>query len=451
LTKKDHVTFKNFNPKKNKKKKVIIWSIIIIIVAVLIYFSGTIISNLKKMFGDDSSIISLIKKSDNTKLKGEEEGRVNFLLLGMAGGYHDGGILTDTIIVLSLNTKTNKAAMLSIPRDLYIQIPQDGYTKINAVFSIGESKNTENIQNLKSSQEEKISETSGADLAKETVSSIIGIPIHYYMRMDFEGFKKIVDTLGGVDVYVKEDLYDPYYPTEDYKYQIFQITKGVHHLDGATALMYVRSRETTSDFDRSKRQQQVLASIKDKAEKLSILNIGKITELSKILGDSIKTDLTIAETKHLLELLKKVDMNNIINKVLDNSSDSPLEDGNINGAYVLLPKLGMNNYSAIQAIAKTIFGNENATEDSQIAVYNGSGVSGMAKNAADELSDLGYSIYSIDTYTTVLSRTTIVDLSNGKYPKTIEALKDKYQAIENSSLTISSQADIILIIGKDQI
>lgn len=424
------------------KKKLTFWVIIAILILLLAWFLISIIGNIFNIFADkDSNIFSLFKK-DNIQLEGESEGRVNFLLLGMAGGAHQGASLTDTIIVMSLDTKNNKVAFLSIPRDFYIKIPDNGYTKINATWSIGESEADSSSVDAKNQ--------SGADLTKKTISHLIDLPIHYFVKIDFQGFEKIVDKFGGVDINVEDDLYDPYYPTEDYKYQVFQVDAGWHHFDGAMALKYVRSRKTTSDFDRAKRQQQVLVALKDKAEKLSMFDVKKIYDLSKIVGDSMKTDLSVSEIKRMMELGKNIDTNNIANKVLDNSENGVLEDDTINGMYVLKPKLGVDEYSAIQYIAQNIFEigaieNETAT----IEIQNGTNQTGVAYRVSTELKNLGYNITATNTYDGTTQKSLIYDNAVGKKPETFKALKNKFSATTIKNLTKTSKADIILIIGED--
>jgi LCP family protein required for cell wall assembly len=228
-------------------------------------------------------------KVDLTKLKGEGDGRINVLLLGIGGAGHDGPNLSDTIMVMSIDPVTKNAAMLSIPRDLYVKLPAVAkygtqYSKINAANVYG-----------------------GPQYAAKIVSGIIGVPIHYYILADFSGFRQAVDAVGGVDINVAKSLYDPLYPcdSENGKYCAVNIKAGLQHMNGAVALRYSRSRETTSDFDRAARQQQVIAAVRTKALQLSTLtNPVKLASLVDALGSHVKTDLQRVRSPKWLQLLR---------------------------------------------------------------------------------------------------------------------------------------------------
>ncbi len=185
---------------------------------------------------------ALVGSLDPTKLKGEGDGRINILVLGIGGVGHEAPTLSDTMLVLSIDPQTKDTAMLSIPRDLYVKIPATGkyatqYSKINAANAYG-----------------------GPELAAKVVSSVIGVPIHYYILVDFSGFRQAVDAVGGVDVTVGKAIYDPEYPCDNEKggYCPFSVAAGPQHMNGTVALRYARSRKSTSDFDRAARQQQII-------------------------------------------------------------------------------------------------------------------------------------------------------------------------------------------------
>src|SRR3990167_298678 len=294
--------------KRNPWKKGIKWAIFGIIVAILgvgIWIGITANRAIKKITADSggSSLFSFLGDFNSSDIKGQSDGRTNILLLGMGGKNHPGGLLSDTMIVVSINYADKKVGMISIPRDLWVPIPGFSHAKINQAYSDGENN--------------KKTTGGGGVLASRTVENVLGIPIHYYVSLDFEAFKKMVDTVGGIDVYVEKAINDPYYPAADMiRYDPFSISAGEHHLDGATALKYARSRETTSDFDRSRRQMQVMMAVREKVTTLGILaNPQKITELINILGDHIRTNMQVSEIKALWEVGKTLDTVNIINKV----------------------------------------------------------------------------------------------------------------------------------------
>lgn len=227
-------------------------------------------------------------------------GHTNILLLGTGGGDHDGADLTDTIIVASIDQKTNKITMLSIPRDLYVENKKTGGTRINNLYQIGKNE-------IGSSE-------IGMQMLKDEIEKVTNIPIHYYVKVEFKGFEQIVNHLDGIDVNLPEGIYDPQYPRgESIGYETFSLSAGQQHLDGETALKYARSRKTTSDFDRSKRQQLILFAIKEKAEQLGIFqDTGKLKSLYGDLQDMIDTDLSLREMITLAETASHIQKDSIV-------------------------------------------------------------------------------------------------------------------------------------------
>lgn len=264
--------------------------------------------------------------SSDKKIKGEEEGRINILLLGMGGEGHDGAYLTDTIILASIKPG-EKISMLSIPRDLVVPIPDYGWRKINNANAFKEFREP----------------GSGGEFTSQIISQTFGVPINYYVRIDFDGFKKIIDDLGGIGIYVEKSFTDYSYPTFDFKYQTVSFEKGWQIMDGETALKFVRSRHGTngesSDFARSKRQQKVLLALKEKILSLgTLINPQKIYKIISNYKENVKTNFEIWEAIRLAKLVKDAKSQEIIHKVLDDSPDSPLYATNIGGAYVLEPR-----------------------------------------------------------------------------------------------------------------
>ncbi len=330
-----------------------------------------------------NNLLSLIKANNSSTLLGQNDGRTNILLLGMGGGNHPGANLSDTMEVLSIDWKTNQLAMISVPRDLEVQIPGHGYDKINAANADG-----------------------GGELSSKVVSQILGIPIHYYITLNFSGFVSIIDSVGGIDINVPQAIYDPMYPAYDNgPYTLFKLSAGEHHLTGAVALQYARSRETTSDFDRAKRQQMIMEALKTKFLSLNFLtNPVKVTSLLNTLGNNLRMTLSVNESYALWTEIKGIDTNGMITKVLDDSADNVLTDQSNSLGYVLIPKKGLNDYSDLQTVAQNIFTvttNINPT----ITVINGSGKAGQATIEANILkTSYGYSRVTVkDTIKTAFS------------------------------------------------
>jgi len=350
--------------KKNNTKIIwtgFIWRVLLLtllfIIGYSIFFFVNLNKNINKSIALDKSSAQNNSTGQNKKieslltqpLKGEKNNRINILLLGLDGGSRKSGTyLTDTIALVSINPKTYRSAILSIPRDLYVQIPHSNYhTKINALYTYG----------LKNKQ---LSPGESVDLIRSAVEEITGEKIPYYVIIDFAGFKKIIKILNGIEIEVPQDIKDTRYPGPNYSYETFEIKKGWHHLDAETALKYARVRHTQGgDFGRAKRQQQIIAAVKKKALSLKILaNPLKTGELLKTLGEHLKTNITKPEIFTLLKLAKNINIHQTTTKVLDAwSKDSLLKSTHIplGGvyAYVLIPKI--KSYAEIQNLSKNIF------------------------------------------------------------------------------------------------
>lgn len=412
----------------------------ILVLGIILWLSVDAFAALNKIItknnGSAAPFLSFLGDIKPDQLKGEGDSRINVLFLGIGGAGHPGGQLTDSIEILSIDPKNKTMAMLSIPRDLRVQIPGNGYGKINEVYSMGENN--------------KAKYTSGPDLTKKTISEMLDLPIHYYARMDFNGFIKFIDAIGGVDVDVAKAIYDPYYPDEQVKgYEPFNLSAGNHHLDGKLALKYARSRETTSDFDRSRRQQQLFVAVREKALSAGVLtNPKKIADIFSTLGEHVRTDLQISEMERLFTLLKDIDTSKINSKVLDSGADSPLTSIS-DGGYYLVPKTG--NYRELQAIAHELFSDTYLTEENaKIEVDNGSDKKGVANDVANMLKSYGYTVTNIDTYKSTIPKTKIIDYSDGKKPFTVQFLKNRFTAlVETQPKPNGSNIDVMLIIGQD--
>lgn len=380
-----------------------------------------------------------------SSLKGEGEGRVNILLLGVGDDGHAGAELSDSMMVVSLDPKTNDVAMLSIPRDMYVKIPGFGYDRINAAHADGE-------------QQKK---GGGPELAKKTVSQTLDIPIHYFVRVDFSGLKKAVDSVGGVDINVVESLYDPEYPCDKNEGRIcgFRLKAGQTHMDGNTALKFARCRKGNcgNDFGRAARQQQVLVALRDKALKASTLaNPAKLGAMLDVVGDHLRTDLQLGEIQKLADISQKIDPTKVINKVIDDSATGFLVGTNVGGASVLQPKTG--NYKAIQAFVHSIFAdNYIKGEAAKLAIENGTYQNGLATTVSDLLKSYNYNVISATNAPTKTQTTIIYDYTNGKKPYTIKYLENRFGVKaqpatpepDQSGTGEQIKADIKIVIGSD--
>lgn len=384
---------------------------------------------------------SFLGKIKNTGLKGESDGRINILLLGIGGAGHPGGQLTDTIMVASIDVKQKKLALISVPRDLYVPIAtQNFYAKINTAHSVGET-------NPKTG--------GGPEVSRKTLSEVLDLPIHYFVRLDFSGFVKMIDTLGGVTVNVDKAIYDPYFPAPNMRdYEPFQISPGAQKLDGKTALKYARSRETTSDFDRALRQQKILTAVKEKVFSSSTLaNPVKLTEILKILGEHVRTDLTLFEIERLVDIFQELDTQNIVTRVFDSSAEGLLVSSSGPGdGYYLRPRSG--NFKEIQQVVKNIFQTQNILdvkkENAKIEILNVTVTSGLASKLSEDLKKEGFLVINVANSDFSISQSVIYDYSEGQKKATVKSLSEKLgmQSLQKPRPKTST-ADLAIVLGED--
>ena len=320
--------------------------LLVLVFGGFLYKTGYI---LNKISDSDSSIIGSIfgvLPGVGKEIEKEDDGKTNVLLLGMRGqNIPGGGLLADTIMVVSIKPDENKVALISIPRDLYVKVPgSESRAKINAVYAYGEENGKQQ----------------GISQMKKIVSEVIGLNIHYAAVINFIGFKQLIDVVGGIDVTLSAPFYES---TQFVKGNEcggqFYLPKGENHLNGETTLCYVRSRENTSDFDRAKRQQIVFKAFKDKLVSIGTLtDFGKLNGILNTVGNNARTDMSSAEMKKFYEEYASVHDGEMFQRVFENSpegllmvpGDAPPEAG-----YVLIPRAGWDNYSQIQYVCREIF------------------------------------------------------------------------------------------------
>jgi len=266
--------------------------------------------------------------------------RINILLLGIdRRGGTGWGYRTDTIIIVTLDPSSKTAGLLSIPRDLQVTIPDLGEDRINTVNVYGY------VQHYPGE---------GPALLRKTIEANFAISIDYYILADFDGFREIVDALGGVELEVPRELHDTQYPDpkadDPYAYKTIHFDPGWQRMDGERALEYVRSRMSTSDADRAWRQQQILLAIRE-----TVLDLNLIPELPKLattLTDSVETDMTLEEVLELTRLVPDIDAENLRQVVLE----EPLvySHQRRDGAAVLLPKWDSINAVVAELMGSTV-------------------------------------------------------------------------------------------------
>lgn len=361
--------------------------------------------------------------SPDRALQGEKEDRINILLLGMGGAEHDGPFLTDTIIIASIKPSDQTVALLSVPRDLLVPLPLHGWNKINAANAYGELKNPGH----------------GADDARDVLQNVFGIGIPYYIRVDFSGFRKLVDDVGGVDIDVDRAFTDMSYPTGDYGYQVVSFSAGIQHMNGERALRYTRSRHGNdgegSDFARARRQQQVISALKGKLlAGRTFRDPSAIVNVLSTLKTNVATNLQLGEIVRLARMAQAMDRPRILRKVIDNGVGSPITDSFVGGAYVLLPK--QDDWTGLRDIASRIFAiaeedkslissaSPSATSRPTVEIRNGTERNGLAKTMAGTLTSKGFEVVRISNATNFNhARTLLYDLTKGGRATDLEQLK----------------------------
>jgi len=387
--------------------------------------------------------LALRSNIDPSELNGEGDGRVNILLIGIGGEGHPGGELADTIIVASVDPFAKEVSMLSIPRDMYVDIPGYWSTRINAAHAIGEEEGFE----------EEGYPDGGPGLLQKTLEETLDIPIHYYTRVDFTGFKEAVDAVDGVVLDVEVPVYDP---TFDWEWRTLDVGVGEQYFDGERALFYARSRKTSpgGDFDRSDRQRALLVALKDKVFSLgTFANPLKIGSLIDAVGKGVKTNLSISEILRLYEIAGEITEDKVVSVGLDNGPDGYLMGQTIGGASVLVPVGG--DYTQIQEFVRSIFvdgfiKDEGAT----VEVFNGTTIEGLATNYAAELGTYGYNIVNLGNMTdTGYTTTVFMDLSDtNPYTKRYLEQRLGVLAVDKSKLPVelqNSTSDFVIILGTD--
>ncbi|NQV89270.1 MAG: LCP family protein [Parcubacteria group bacterium] len=487
-------------PRRQKRTPVLFFGRGLVILLVIAATAGSVFSYHVTSTSDSSggfpsiSLFSTIKQlvsSDDRSLAGEEDDRVNFLLMGIGGEGHSGPQLTDTIIFTSYKPSDGSIGMMSLPRDMTVPIPGYGYRKVNHANAYGEMDEP----------------GAGPALATQVIGDVLDEDIQYYLRVDFDGFAEFIDALNGIDVYVENTFTDQDYPSHgmefdncgyndpvedevyadattvveiaeildvpeeekgileeameednqpvviDYscRYESITFYEGWTHMDGDTALKFVRSRHGNngegSDFARSERQQKVILAVKDKVLSAStFLNPTRISKLMEAMKSNIATNLDVWEIVALAKELKHLTSESIVHHVIDASESSPLYATVLNGAYVLLPR--NDDWSPLQNIAKNIFTPDeelspqyaDAPEDKpkfvRVEIQNGTNMTGLAFRTSQLLDGQGFDVTSIgNAASRNYEHTVIYDLTNGQRSEELKALRDFLKADVTLSAT----------------
>ncbi|MBI4127412.1 LCP family protein [Candidatus Peregrinibacteria bacterium] len=339
--------------------------------------------------GGPITLKEIVLSAVSQNVRRDTHGNTNILLLGVGGEGHDGSNLTDTMIIASVDAKNKSVAMLSVPRDLYVNNPEVGWgSRMNSIYQLILDKTGDNKEKAMKA-------------LLEQVETIFDLEIQYYAKVDFTGFVEVVDALGGVTVNLDEALIDPFYPGPDGSLQLYDplyIGAGERVLDGETALKYARSRETTSDFDRAKRQQEVLVAMKEQAMQIGfLLNPFKLKNLYKAVSNNFESNMTVSEILYMGKLAEGFDADSISHVVFN---DLAYESGGFlftpdrnlyGGAFVLTPISG--DFSELNLFAQIFLFNQEAYQNqTPISIYNGTSIEGLAVDVKLFLKRYGFNV-----------------------------------------------------------
>ncbi len=388
-------------------------------------------------------------------LEGQEEDRINVLLLGMGGAGHDGPYLTDTIMIGSIKPSTEQIALISIPRDLSVTMPGYGEQKINHANAFGEEKKADY----------------GGGFATEVVEKNFDLSIPYYVRVDFEAFEEIIDEIGGIKVNVERSFEDQTYPTEDNGYQTVSFARGIQTMNGDMALKYARSRHGNngegSDFARAKRQQKMLLALRQKLMSFeTVANPVRIHNIIKSLDTHITTNMAFSDMIALVKMVRGFTSDKIISLVLDSSPQGFLTEGySPSGAFILKPKTG--NFDDVTAAMANVFQQPGEAKHDDtprqeapklspavIEVQNGTWAAGLAARMKKRLEEKNIIVTTIGNTTErpqmlsgiyVVSSKTVADVTTALQTE----LHIPIRQTPGAGITYASSTDILVILGED--
>jgi LCP family protein required for cell wall assembly len=372
--------------------------------------------------------------------------RVTILVLGIDRRCEEEGpTRTDSMMLLTMDPVGLSAAVLSLPRDLWVEIPGFGVDRINQAHFLGEVYDYPG---------------GGPGLALETIEGIMGIDVNYYATIDFNAFVEFVDEIGGIDIEVPETIEDDIYPDNCYGYDPFYIDAGEHHLDGAEALKYARTRATFGgDVDRASRQQQVVMAVREKILSVNMVPqiLTKAPELWRIFQENVETNLSLNEAIQLGLLAQDISSDQIRTEVLD--YDYVYNELTPDGQAVLIPV--RENIRALrdQLFAPPVIPTPviedlpemMADEAARVAIYNGTQSFGLAAATQEYLLEQDISVVEIGNADSADYRSTQI-IDYGSFPNTALYLA---QIMDIPPLNISNsqrpvgEFDLLIILGND--
>lgn len=441
------------------KRKKIIKRVIIGLLLIMVLIGSYI--GVKALLASGSifkgNILGLVQQKP---LKQDANGRTNIVILGTSGSVddenHPGALLTDSIMMLSVNQTKKDAFMVSIPRDLWIKTGaacQAGYeAKINSLYECYSKGGKD--------------QAAGATALQNKVGQILGLEAQYYVHVNWQVLQGAVDSVGGVDVKIESD--DPRGILDrnfdwvcQYKCYMVRYKNGeVAHLDGAHALALARARNEAGgyglgggNFDREKNQQKILVALREKAMSAGTLtDVGKVTGLIDTFGENLRSNFDTSEIRTLMAIAKDTSADKIVSISLVDEKEPVVTTGDYSGQSIVRPVKGVYDYSGIGAYVNKKMNNSGvANENAQVDIYNGSGVAGAAQAESNRLEAKGFTVGGIGNapagnYTKAVVYQ--VGEGNSKTKAALEKLYGVKVKTEEPPVPITGETKFVVIIAK---
>lgn len=430
----------DFPDKKNQSRifPKIFWTILILLFLLLGVLFAKAYNVGSKVFVSKTSFFkkigNVIFHGSSGSLIGEDDDQINILLLGYGGIGHDGTYLTDTMIVASIKPSTKEVLLSSIPRDLYWKA---GEQKINSAYAFGIEKTKDPNQ--------------AGQKATQVVENITGLKIPYFAAIDFKGFEKAVDRVGGLDVNVEKTFTDSEFPNETLGYlPPITFTQGMEHMDGERALEFARSRhgnnDENSDFARSKRQSLIIEAFKNKVGKLNMFsNSGTINDLTNILADHANTNLDPSELLRLSEIMRNKDVK-IISQSLDPDTGLICPDTTGPLGYILINCPGITDRDIKNVFTNGFQGAQVREEKASVILENAGTATELYSSIKSQLLAAGVTVYEVPYKGLPLQNSVLYEITSK--PATISYLEDKLNVkAQQKPAQMTAASDLVLIIG----
>lgn len=403
------------------------------------------------------SVMDIFNKAD---LKVDDNGRSNILVLGTSEDDpgHEGAMLTDSMLVVSVSDSKKDAFMFSIPRDLYVDFGMacnSGYRgKINEYFLCS------NGGDKPEDEQDRLAKT------QKFVGDIFGLDIQYGVRVNHTVIKEAVDAVGGVDIDVQGSGGAPGVLDRHadwrcaYKCYYVKYDNGVHHMDGEHALYFASARGSSaptyglgnSNFDREVNQQKVVVALKDKALSTGTLtDLNKVVNLFEALGNNLSTNIKMGEIGAFAQLASKIDTNNIVRIGLNEAPNYLVSTGSVGGMSIVKPSAGLYNYTEIRkVIAKHASDNAIIKESAKILILNGTNQSGLAQAESDKLTLLGFNVISIGNSIDKTNASNVIYQIGDGNLNTAQKLSELYEVEitkESPPFSVDNDANFVIVIG----